>query len=285
MIADLFVKDIDAKSEKFMKKQIKKAKKEQIKQNEIVEEQEIPDEIDAEQMNMDIDEIITDPKAETEQETKPKVDKVLENKKTVFVGNVDLAMTKNNEPLKELFSQHGEIQSLRFRSIPRKRLLKRADAMKHKQFNENRKTCNAYIIFTTVESADSALMLNGHEFLGHVLRVDRAMQRKQDNGVFVGNLTPTVEEMDLHLHFKDCGDIDYIRCIRDRQMNLGKGIAYVVFKEASAIRLALRLNGTSLQERKLRVTKIENQPKSRSKEITGKDVAKRLKKLKNKQPK
>lgn len=276
MIANLFVKDIDAKSEKFMKKQIKKASKKGKK----VE-------------SMDVDAVAPDVPAVVEEVVEKKVvdevaadapsstaNRVLENKKTIFVGNVDLSMTKNCEPLKELFAQYGEIHSLRFRSIPRSRLLKRADAVKHKQFSDKRKTCNAYIIYTEIESAEKALQLNGHEFMGHMLRVDKALLRKNDSGVFVGNLTPTVEEMDLHQHFKDCGEIDYIRVVRDRQMNLGKGIAYVVFKESSSIRLALRLNNSTLHDRKLRIKKIEKQPKLKSREVTGKDVAKRLKKLK-----
>ena len=274
MLADLFVKDVemDIKTEKFMKKQFKKAEKEAMKVKEdpqVIEKVEEPMQVDTEGSDLKMESAVKKP------------NKIEENKKTVFVGNVALSMTKDNSKLKQFFGKCGEIESIRFRSIPRKRLLKRADALKHKQFNDDRKTCNAYIIFVQLESVALALQLNGEEFEGHMLRVDNALQRKQDSGVFVGNLPAEIEEIDLHQHFKDCGEIDYVRCVRDRQMNLGKGIAYVVYKDVTSIRLALRLDNSLLKNRKIRVKKIENNPSKRR--IEAKDVAKRLKKLKKNQ--
>jgi len=38
------------------------------------------------------------------------------------------------------------------------------------------------------------------------------------------------QEEELWQHFKNCGDIDYVRIIRDAKTNLGKGFAYIQFK-------------------------------------------------------
>eukprot|EP00834_Sanchytrium_tribonematis_P006482 NODE_481_length_6950_cov_0.533353.p3 type:complete len:291 gc:universal NODE_481_length_6950_cov_0.533353:1591-2463(+) len=287
MISNLFVKDIDEKADKFMQKQLKKARKEAKRQKKASEQIiENLEESNTTEIKVD-DKLEIQEAIETHKNSdiSPKkirnnADKILESKKTIFVGNVDLSLTKNNQPLRDLFGAAGVIESLRFRSIPRSRLLKRKDAANHQEFNTKRKTCNAYIIFKQEDSVEAAISLNGTELLGHVLRVDKALQRKQDSGVFVGNLPPSIEEVELHQHFEDCGNIDYVRVIRDPQMNMCKGIAYVVFKDPSAIRLALRLSDSVLKERKIRVTNIQSNPKANKKAITGKDVAKRLKKLK-----
>jgi RNA recognition motif-containing protein len=62
-----------------------------------------------------------------------------------------------------------------------------------------------------------------------------------------------IEDEELHKHFCKCGDIDYVRTIRDNKTGIGKGFGYVKFKSADSISLAIKLNGSFIREQKIRV--------------------------------
>lgn len=127
-----------------------------------------------------------------------------------------------------------------------------------KDLHEERDSCNAYVVYKTKESAQSALALNGTCLAGKHLRVDSSTNdQKYDTkrSVFVGNLSFQAEEEVLWEHFKECGEIANVRIIRDPATSFGKGFAYVEFKERAAVSLALKLNGTPCGERKLRISR------------------------------
>lgn len=73
--------------------------------------------------------------------------------------------------------------------------------------------------------------------------------------MFVGNLAFDAQEEDLWNFFKDSGDIENVRIIRDRKTNLGKGFAYVQFQDRASVDVALRLHDTKMGTRKLRVVR------------------------------
>jgi len=73
--------------------------------------------------------------------------------------------------------------------------------------------------------------------------------------VFVGNLSFDAQEEDLWNFFKDSGDIENVRIIRDSKTNLGKGFAYVQFQDRASVDVALRLHDTKMGTRKLRVVR------------------------------
>jgi len=63
------------------------------------------------------------------------------------------------------------------------------------------------------------------------------------------------QEEDLWNFFKDSGDIENVRIIRDKKTNLGKGFAYVQFQDRASVDMALRLHDTKMGTRKLRVVR------------------------------
>lgn len=63
------------------------------------------------------------------------------------------------------------------------------------------------------------------------------------------------QEEDLWDFFKDSGDIENVRIIRDRKTNLGKGFAYVTFQDRASVDVALRLHDTKMGTRKMRVVR------------------------------
>ena len=48
--------------------------------------------------------------------------------------------------------------------------------------------------------------------------------------MFVGNLPFDVQDEDLYRYFLRCGDIEFVRVVRDKKTNIGKGFGYVQFK-------------------------------------------------------
>ncbi|KAJ1332115.1 hypothetical protein BSLG_008934 [Batrachochytrium salamandrivorans] len=91
------------------------------------------------------------------------------------------------------------------------------------------------------------------------LRVDRSETSEQKShdhkkSIFVGNLAFDISEEALWEFFSDCGDIANVRVIRDRATNVGKGFGYVQFAERSSVSLALKLQDTDLNGRKVRIT-------------------------------
>lgn len=52
--------------------------------------------------------------------------------------------------------------------------------------------------------------------------------------------------------------VEAVRIIRDQATNLGKGIAYVLFKDAKFAKMALAKDGTLLRKRPIRVTHVKS---------------------------
>jgi nucleolar protein 12 len=51
-----------------------------------------------------------------------------------------------------------------------------------------------------------------------------------------------------------------VRVVRDKATNLGKGFAYVMFRDKGAVKAAVALDGLKLRGRKLRVTRVGGLP-------------------------
>lgn len=196
----------------------------------------------------------------------PNEKEVEKSERTIFVGNLsNTTITKKADykALKRLFSKYGSVESIRFRSISFSEMLPRKAAFVKQQLHSNRDTVNAYIVFGEKKSVSKALDVNGTEFLENHLRVDSvAHPAKHDHkrSIFVGNLDFEAAEEPLWKHFADCGEIEYVRLIRDSKTNVGKGFGYVQFKDSMAIPKALLLDGKQLngEGRKLRISRAKN---------------------------
>ncbi|OMJ08654.1 Nucleolar protein 12 [Smittium culicis] len=177
---------------------------------------------------------------------------------TIFVGNVPIDTLKN-----KAFSE----------PLPKK------VAYALKKFNAHKDSCNAYVVFEKKEDAESSKELNGTEFKSFHLRVDSASIRTKNpgssaanstapshkNAVFVGNLNFAIKDETLRSHFANTGEIDSIRIIRDPRTGFGKGFGYVNFVDESYVSLALKLNDSELEGRKIRVVKCSLDPKKKNK--------------------
>lgn len=190
--------------------------------------------------------------------------------RTVFVGNLPLKVKK--KALAKEFSQFGEIESVRIRSVPidiANSKKPRKGAILSKKLNEAADSSHAYVVFKTEESAQASLSHNMAVFAGNHIRVDRACpphkKLKVGNGpiydpkrtVFVGNLPFDVKDEELYQLFCGIGNmgsnVEAIRVIRDPKVNVGKGFAYVFFKTREAANSVVDNQKLELHGRKLRL--------------------------------
>ncbi|RZC28014.1 RNA-binding protein 34-like [Glycine soja] len=188
--------------------------------------------------------------------------------RTVFVGNLPLKVKKKTL-LKE-FKKFGEVESVRIRSVPIQDTKKpRKGAILAKKINDAADSVHAYIVFKTEQSAQASLAHNMSLVEGNHIRVDRACPpRKKHKGestplydnkrtVFVGNLPFDVKDEELYKLF--CGisnlesSIEAIRVVRDPHLNVGKGIAYVLFKTKEAAKFVVKKRNLKLRDRELRL--------------------------------
>ncbi|XP_057976950.1 nucleolar protein 12 [Malania oleifera] len=221
-----------------------------------------------------------------------------ENKllRTVFVGNLPLKM-KKKALLKE-FSQFGDVESVRIRSVPiLDSKTPRKGAILQKKINESVNSVHAYIVFRTEQSAEASLAHNMSVVGGNHIRVDRACPpRKRMKGenaphydnkrtVFVGNLPYDVQDEEIYRFFCNIkhleSSIEAVRVIRDPHTSVGRGIAYVLFKTRDAANSVVKRN-LKLRDRELRLchakadstpSKRKHQSPSRADDSSGKKLA------------
>ncbi|CAL0314159.1 unnamed protein product [Lupinus luteus] len=192
--------------------------------------------------------------------------------RTVFVGNLPLKVKKKTLLME--FKKFGEVESVRIRSVPIQDTKKpRKGAILAKKLNDDGDSVHAYIVFKTEESAQASLSHNMAVVEGNHIRVDRACPpRKKQKGesallydnkrtVFVGNLPFDVKDEELYQLF--CGksdlesNVEAVRVIRDSHLNVGKGIAYVLFKTREAANFVIRKQNLRLRDRQLRISRAE----------------------------
>ncbi|KAL8053427.1 hypothetical protein ABFX02_05G069900 [Erythranthe guttata] len=190
--------------------------------------------------------------------------------RTVFVGNLPLKFKKKE--ITKAFVKFGEVESVRIRSVPLidGKLPRKAAAMKN-HIDEKGDSVHAYIVFKTEEAAQASLANNMAVVGGNHIRVDRACpprKKLKDEAssllydtkrtVFIGNLPFDVKDEEVYKLF--CGmktletSVEAVRVIRDPGLNVGKGIAYVLFKTAEAANLVLRKRNVWLRNRELRLS-------------------------------
>lgn len=197
-----------------------------------------------------------------------KAEERIKNKRTVFVGNLPVNCTK--KMLKAMFKEHGTIESLRFRSVTREdATVPRKAAAIQRKVHPKRHSINAYVVFKAESDAESALKRNGTEIeSGYHIRVDRACKsaaHDHKRSIFVGNLTYDMKEEELWGHFQDCGELEGVRLVRDRDTGMGKGFGYVLFESTDAVQLALKLDNSVLMGRKIRVKRSVKKEKEKPK--------------------
>lgn len=192
----------------------------------------------------------------------------------------DVEMYLNPYPLDHVLFPFP-IESVRFRSMAlagakiddhgNQRLAKKVSANK-RLLSDAKDTFNAYIVFLREDSAEAAIAANNRLVEAKHLRVDRVGSetiRDPKRSVFLGNLPFDAKEDTIRAHVAQeleggPGDVEGVRLVRDPETQQGKGFGFVLLKDKASVAAALRLNGTSFQGRKIRVTTCGKRVKVRS---------------------
>ena len=212
---------------------------------------------------------------------------------TVFVGN--LPVTIKTKKLRAAFAPFGAVASVRLRSVPvnQEGKMPKAGKVITGALVAERKSTNAYVVFKDEASVAKAVAaMNMKPIEGRHARVDaaaapssRANEAKAKalsadlppgvgitNGgevaydharaLFLGNLAYNVDEEEVIAFFHQskeypelAGSVEAVRVVRDRATNLGKGIAFVLFRKTGDARVGLLLDGAKMGERAVRVTR------------------------------
>ena len=184
------------------------------------------------------------------------------------------------------FAVYGEVESIRFRSIPFAEPQARRVAFIKKNFRKDGTggTCNGYVVMKNRENALAALKENATIFAERHLRVDLAAEgdgstkTNTKKSIFIGNLPMDLEEEPVWQLFGKCGSVTNVRLIRDRVTNMGKGIGYVTFASKDSVDVALKLSGTSLGNRPVRVSPCAKIGMVEKKKTRAKDLAEKRQK-------
>lgn len=234
------------------KEGVKANKKKKMKKSVNTAEKPLEEEKDADDEKDDVEEDKDEePSAKVEsEEAKEELER-----RTLFVGNVDIKVKRS--ALRKIFKEYGEVETVRFRNAavadPNE---SKKVAMIKRHFHESQVSIIAYVRFKAEESAIAALSANNKILNGRHLQVDRASgNRKIDPkcSVFIGNLPFDANEEEVRDIFLDCGAIENVRIVRDKELGSGKGFGYVNFQSPDAVELALKMSGTPLRKRQLRV--------------------------------
>ncbi|KAK1117301.1 hypothetical protein K0M31_016850 [Melipona bicolor] len=190
------------------------------------------------------------------------------DKRTIFVNNLPKNVTKKQ--IEKLFKKFGKIDTIRLRGkVPKSLNMSKRTAAITNDLHSKLKSIYAFVKFESEESVEKASSLNGKIFEGNYLEVRAAHKSDNDydpkKAVFIGNLHFNIDINTIRKHFKQCGEIESVRIVQDKDSRVGKGFGYVNFKSKDAVALALELNGTKILNREVRVKPYMEQYKSKEK--------------------
>lgn len=159
----------------------------------------------------------------------------------VFVGA--LPKDVDEESVKALFADCSEIRSF---FMPMNQSRKKPTESKG----------YALVTFESQEGLEKALALNGKEFKGRNLIVQRKSKQEKkeettDLEIFVGGLY-SISRKKIRSHFSSCGEIQSFEMPLTKQGE-SKGIAFISYKTQEALDKALALDSTQLGTRNLTV--------------------------------
>lgn len=131
--------------------------------------------------------------------------------RTCFVGNI--STSENKKSITKFFKENGDIESIRFRSVPiegtavdddgNQNLVKKICSNKQK-FGDQKGSFNAYVVFKEASGAQRAVSdMNNRVLGGRHLRVDHCIPSVLDprKTVFLGSLPFYADEEELRGHF------------------------------------------------------------------------------------
>eukprot|EP01035_Chromulina_nebulosa_P027804 gene27804-36613_t len=184
--------------------------------------------------------------------------------RTVFAGN--LSVKETTKTITKLFSEFGEVESVRLRSVPisgtkvddaGNQDLVRKVCVNTQKFGTQKVSFNAYIVYKDEASVKAAIdSANNRVVNDRHIRVDYCNPTHFDpkRTIFLGGLPIYIDEEELREYIAKVlpngqDDIESVRLIRDSESLIGKGIGYVLLTDKDAVMQALSLNQEVFKKR------------------------------------
>ncbi|CUV05292.1 unnamed protein product [Cryptosporidium hominis] len=196
---------------------------------------------------------------------------------TLFVGNVALHISEK-ELLSKLEIKQGEVESMRFRSLPihPKFASKKKVGAALECFSGNSSTKNAYIVLKEKERMKPIIdKFSGIILAGNILRLTPASKGNQfstfdrKRTVFIGGLPKFCTEDELRRFVtmslnEDC--VHSVRIIKSATTGKPKGFGFVLFNDRKFVISSVKmLNGAQFKDSKISVTRALSEEEAKSK--------------------
>ncbi|GFY74079.1 RNA-binding protein 34 [Trichonephila inaurata madagascariensis] len=215
-----------------------------------------------------------------DQKSEPKNDTKFKNKKrflitpemperlarTLFVGNLPVIVSR--QMLEKLFVPFGFVESCRLRcSVPTKSSIPKKIADIKMKFHDTQRSRIGYVVFKDENAATQAMSLNGmligdhHIVVNKVSQVGEKTLYDKNRSIFIGNLPFNIDEDMIWNTFAECGRIEAVRVIRDRETGAGKGFGYVLFQKIQSKENALKLEDVKIAGRIIRIKEVQDPAK------------------------
>lgn len=78
------------------------------------------------------------------------------------------------------------------------------------------------------------------------------------NKIFVGNLSYSADPSELESLFKEFGEIQDVKIVKDRDTGRSRGFGFITFATADEAKKALSMDGKEISGRKIRVNLAED---------------------------
>jgi nucleolin len=171
----------------------------------------------------------------------------------VFIGN--LSFNIDEATVKEVFADCGQVTEVFF-------LMDKAT---------NRFKGTGFVSFTSAEAQQKALNHNGESVMDREIRVEIATPRPggprkspgprsyEPSGnppsrtVFLGNLPLEINEEQIKDTFKDCGEVESIRWVTNRETGEFRCCGFVDFDSEDCAAKAVELSGTEIGGKSVRI--------------------------------
>ncbi|GFR18033.1 RNA-binding protein 34, partial [Trichonephila clavata] len=185
--------------------------------------------------------------------------------RTLFVGNLPVIISR--QMLEKLFVPFGFVESCRLRgSVPTKSSIPKKVADIKMKFHDTQRSRIGYVVFKDENAAAQAMSLNGmlvgdhHIVVNKVSRDGEKTLYDKKRSIFIGNLPFNIDEDMIWNTFAECGPIEAVRVIRDRETGIGKGFGYVLFQKIQSKENALKLENLKVADRIIRIKEVQADP-------------------------
>lgn len=160
----------------------------------------------------------------------------MEQNKTLYVGNLDGSVTE--DLIMMLFGQLGEVKTCKmFRERP-------SDPYCFVEFNEHLTALNAITMMNDKMLQNRKMRVNWVTFQRNKNEQYTKVDTSQHHHVYVGDLSPEIDEQTLREAFQVFGEISDVKVVKDQQTLQPRGYGFVVFvKKMDAEAALASMNG------------------------------------------